>query len=769
MFGGTDKYAGNVVGSVVGASDGVVVVAEEVMALAGAEETLVGEGEGKHLACQGLDSSTGELAWVPVSSEDSYRKTVAMGQMTGMLRDRDRNSCFQQAIVSRIAQFVAEKGRAPLVLDIGTGSSLLAMMAIEAGAKHVYACEMFHPLAVIAANISTQNCPGRITIYSKHSSELTVGEGCDLPRRCDILVNELYDSALLGESCLTSIRHALAHLLVESNPIIIPESATLWCRLASSPTLRRMHSTAGVELAPGVRLARSTEAESCVGGRSPLPIRPSLIGDVLWLAPAVEAFHFSFNALPAYPDGGGRSVRFSQVADSAPGIIDAAISWWELDLGGGQIYSTQEGVMGWQDHWLMTAFGLGGSHCLELGDIVDWRASHSDTSICFELVKVGPSLAAGVSESRLLRLDHGLKSKSRLRIEKEWDPEPCSCGWHVICNQERFLSLHDKVRLNQYRAAIHQVLSRFVDRSSVLVLDVGEGSICGTAAAAQGAQSFLLDSKAWGRWLISQTLDRAHLSERCHIMEDSDDWPEGFAQSSRKIDCLMSECFPAYQMANAPLLAALSFWFKRAHVDPFLARPVTILPLKSVICAAGLALFDVYDQEEVRGSVLPRNRCHGPVGGSACGFDHGPYDEFVGVWDQQIFALPIALQFRHRIVTSVSEVLQIDYEQLPHDISSHAQLHPNAAGEIHAVVFWVEYVLDHSSTRISPVDDGGTQFMPGHGRQLVRYLHVPRKVQKGKDLDLVVHSSLVIAGGIGSFNVSVTEETTTTSESRDGH
>lgn len=43
---------------------------------------------------------------------------------------------------------------------------------------------------------------------------MTVGDGEDLPRRADMCVNEIYDSALLGEACLPAFRHALANLLV---------------------------------------------------------------------------------------------------------------------------------------------------------------------------------------------------------------------------------------------------------------------------------------------------------------------------------------------------------------------------------------------------------------------------------------------------------------------------------------------------------------------------------------------------------------------------
>ena len=32
------------------------------------------------------------------------------------------------------------------------------------------------------------------------------------------------------------------------------------------------------------------------------------------------------------------------------------------------------------------------------------------------------------------------------KMEREWDPEPCGCGWHVLCNPERISMMTDKRR-----------------------------------------------------------------------------------------------------------------------------------------------------------------------------------------------------------------------------------------------------------------------------------------------------------------------------------
>ncbi len=92
------------------------------------------------------------------------------------------------------------KGRGPIVIDIGCGTGLLALMAARAGASHVHACEQFKPLAKVAQRVVQANdMEALVTVHMKCSSHLQVGEGLDLPCKADMLVSEILDSCLLGE------------------------------------------------------------------------------------------------------------------------------------------------------------------------------------------------------------------------------------------------------------------------------------------------------------------------------------------------------------------------------------------------------------------------------------------------------------------------------------------------------------------------------------------------------------------------------------------
>lgn len=170
-------------------------------------------------------------------------KNVPSWHLT-MLADEPRNKAYYDALKYHVT-------KDDTVLDIGTGSGILAMMAARSGAKHVYACEANPILAFLASEIVSQNgLSDKVTIIEKHSSELVIGK--DIPEKCDILVSEVFDSAIVGEDVLPTLRHAKKHLLKEDAKII-PEKATLYGRLTSSPHIHNAHyvdDVEGLDLSP---------------------------------------------------------------------------------------------------------------------------------------------------------------------------------------------------------------------------------------------------------------------------------------------------------------------------------------------------------------------------------------------------------------------------------------------------------------------------------------------------------------------------------------
>lgn len=129
-----------------------------------------------------------------------------------MLNDRDRNMFYRRALGEQIHA-------GDLVVEIGTGSGLLAMMAARAGAGHVHAIEANRSLARLAEHLIRVNGLGdAISVVNKLSTDVEVG--IDVPRRADVLVSEILGTLLLGESALEFVADARERLLAPGGRIV---------------------------------------------------------------------------------------------------------------------------------------------------------------------------------------------------------------------------------------------------------------------------------------------------------------------------------------------------------------------------------------------------------------------------------------------------------------------------------------------------------------------------------------------------------------------
>ena len=151
-----------------------------------------------------------------------------------MMNDAPRNEAFERAI----RRAVAARGPECRVLDIGTGSGLLSMMAARAGAASVVTCELVAPIAAIARRIVEANgFAGRIRVVTKKSTDLAVG--ADLEQPADVLVSEILSNSVLTEGVLTTFEDALARL-VKPGAAVIPRAVTAVGCLAGGAALEEM-------------------------------------------------------------------------------------------------------------------------------------------------------------------------------------------------------------------------------------------------------------------------------------------------------------------------------------------------------------------------------------------------------------------------------------------------------------------------------------------------------------------------------------------------
>eukprot|EP00040_Diaphanoeca_grandis_P020317 m.108077 g.108077 ORF g.108077 m.108077 type:complete len:382 (+) comp27843_c1_seq1:164-1309(+) len=150
-----------------------------------------------------------------------------------MINDIDRNIFYQTALQKMVKPNSC-------VLEIGTGSGLLAMMAARAGAKHVYAVEANRDLSVLARSLMQSNGLGsKITVINALSSHVVVPR--DLPEKADVMVSEILGTLLLGESALSFVADARKRLL-KPGAQIIPAAGTQFISLIESNDIKSITS-----------------------------------------------------------------------------------------------------------------------------------------------------------------------------------------------------------------------------------------------------------------------------------------------------------------------------------------------------------------------------------------------------------------------------------------------------------------------------------------------------------------------------------------------
>lgn len=235
-----------------------------------------------------------------------------------MLQDTVRNSVYHAAI----------KRAAPgkVVLDIGTGSGLLSMMAAKAGAKQVIACEANAILANTAREIVAVNgLSDRITIHNLRSDALDRAE--HLGGGADLVISEIFSLNLVGEGVLPSLEHARTELC-KPDAVFLPAKASIRIALASFPMgLAPIGTVEGFDLSAFNQIT------------TPFELVPAGSDALILQSEPADLFAFDFSTRVELP-----MIRETQIDLQAhAGQIDGIAQWLHIDFGDGLVYENAPG------------------------------------------------------------------------------------------------------------------------------------------------------------------------------------------------------------------------------------------------------------------------------------------------------------------------------------------------------------------------------------------------------------------------------------------
>jgi predicted RNA methylase len=264
-----------------------------------------------------MKNPTNETSVEEINTGDVAMTSEVVPWHFPMMNDTVRNDAYEKALKSAL-----KKGG--VVLDVGSGSGLLAMMAARHGATKVTTCEEVTMVADKAKIIINRNdLAEKIQVINKLSTNLVVG--VDLEERADILVTEIFDNGLLGEKAFMAIGHARNYLL-KPNAQLIPSGARVYAMLIESSEIYKNHrvdTISNFDLSPfnqfstynyiGYHLSKT---------------------DYRGLTPTTSIFDFNFHKIP-----GSESTPIEFEINES-GVCHAVAFWYELQLDEDTIIST---------------------------------------------------------------------------------------------------------------------------------------------------------------------------------------------------------------------------------------------------------------------------------------------------------------------------------------------------------------------------------------------------------------------------------------------
>ncbi|NXU83275.1 ANM7 methyltransferase, partial [Xiphorhynchus elegans] len=620
--------------------------------------------------CGRANPTTGSMEWLEEAEDYDYHQEIARSRYADMLHDKDRNVKYYEGIRAAVSR-VKERGEKAIVLDIGTGTGLLSMMAASAGADFCYAIEVFKPMANAAVKIVEKNgFSDKIKVINKHSTEVTVGPDGDMECRANILVTELFDTELIGEGALPTYEHAHKYLVQEGCEAV-PHRATVYVQLVES---KRMWSwnklfPIHVEAEDGEKMiVPPSEMENCPGVPSVCDIQLNQMpsSDFTTLSEVVTMFSVDFSK----PVQSASTCYRVQLEPVKSGKAQIVLSWWDIDMDpSGMINCSMApywvkptSTLQWRDHWMQCVYFLPNEEPVLQGEKVCLTACRDEYSVWYKLQKAREE-----------------ENKGAVRVESP----VCRCHAHLLWNRPRFGELNDQTRTRQYIKALRKVLN-----TESVCLCISDGSLLPVLAHCLGAKQvqylFLVFRSVQCSLAYSSHLFKAnHLEDKIKVIEARPELLKPSHFEDKKISVLVGEPF-----FNTSLLPwhNLYFWYARTAVTSHLTSSVTVLPQSASLHMMVVEFQDLW-------------RIRSPCG--ICeGFDVQTMDDMIQ--DSLNFreskeAEPHPLwEYPCKSLSDPQEVLTFDFTKTvpQHCLSAEGSVNLLRKGRSHGAVLWMEYHLD---------------------------------------------------------------------------
>jgi protein arginine N-methyltransferase 7 len=642
---------------------------------------------------------TGKLDWIVQNDNYDFHQEVARSAYADMLHDTERNQMYNEAL-RRAVIAIHKRGERACVLDIGTGTGLLSMMAARCGADIVVACEAFRPMAECAAQVIRDNgLADRIKLVAKRSTELTVGIDGDLSERANILVTEVFDTELIGEGALGTFQHAHTHLL-QHDCIVIPSSATVYAQVVTSPFFRRCNRFEPIHLPNGQSVFPPSSVNKCPGAAAVHDLQLDQVTTDMFTPIThpmpVFSFDFSGRDSPAFHRHSETQVK---ALSGGGGRCDAVFMWWELEMGirGELTLSTAPRWahptplnMQWRDHWMQAIYYPVTQLEVKADQTFTLHSFHDEYSLWFD-VSCGKNGPRGMIET-----------------------PACTCGAHLACCRTRMGMLNDPQRNDAYVSALAAVV-----KESTVCLCLGDACLLPLIVAKLGAAKvYTVENNILSRRMIESFIATNNLQSDVVVINKP--FAELSAQdiNSAQINLLVGE--PFFSSSTLPW-HNLHFLYARSELGHLLANDCTILP--ATVCIKAI----VVEFENLCKIRSPVDHCEG--------FNLSSFDTLIenasAIADAYMEPHPL-WEYPARPFTATFDLLQLNLTKSVHGVKRlerDGTVELTGHGRCNGVAVWMEYRLDmdHSVSGglLAPPVEGQPLRWDPHTRQAVHLFKVP--------------------------------------------
>ncbi|CAH1124850.1 unnamed protein product [Ceutorhynchus assimilis] len=606
---------------------------------------------------QKLNPLTGHNDWVIQNEDYDYHQEVARSAFADMLHDTERNRLYEKALKVAIDK-IHSLGKKALVLDIGTGTGLLSMMAVRQGADKVTACEAFKPMGQCALKIIELNgFKDCIRVVSKRSTELTVGPNGDLSEKCNILVTEVFDTELIGEGALATFDHAHKYLL-EKECVVVPDNATIYAQVVECPLAQNWNKLKDIYNDDSEILLKIPQSiKNCAGSAAVHDIQLSQLplNSFNTIIPPTPVLRFDWSGKTPFIY---ERSTINTLKSQLDGTAQMVFMWWELqmDINGDHLLSCapfwahpNKQTLPWRDHWMQAVYYLPQEVKVKKDQELHLISCHDEYSLWFNLT----------TDLKLTKTDY-------------LNPV-CNCGLHIAFSRTRIGQLNDSKRNKKYLRILEDNIT-----PQTVVLFLSDGFHYGLVASKLGAKKvYFLDTNLLSRRVLKEFINYNNI-ENAIVLEKAEDLK---SVDLKTVSIVFGE--PYFTSTILPW-DNLLFLYLRDSIKAILNENVQIFPKKCIVKAVAVKFDDLHKIRE------PLGECEG--------FKMKNFDDLIqessNISDDDVEAQPL---WEYPAVALSNEVIIAEIDLLTEhrsilEAQGNVKLEKNLP--CNGLALWVEWSLD---------------------------------------------------------------------------